>query len=435
MHSLYELHPPVATACVLQAAVQSSYVTYPPETPVKQRTSRTPSLPPVSLTFVPNPSGTGGILVPSAARPHRKSEDSSSQSVLNTGLENPAEEAASLESDSNTSSPVCLLSPASFSANEQQPLGSSASRFQAPSTPPKAELPYSPISIKLESPLTTPLLSQTDSCVNSTALGLETPTWSPTAAVQRLQAECSSKHLSSPLSSQLYQSRQYMPFLPSQSAYRLQSQADSPQNLQYSAPCGLSSPLLSAASSFTGASTGVPALALGYPMTPDSSVPPPLGSYPHQGQQPVGNSPSNLDFAFDLSCQQLSSVASNLSMTHSTSSVCLPDSCITNPSRCDFMGLPQAAPLVGSPSPQAPSLLRSFSQHCFRDSESPSDGQASSQSPFIFVPARCSSPSLCYSSAPSLNQSMQSQVHSPVAALQGFFNSICLSPFHCLGWA
>lgn len=418
-----ELHPPVATSDVLQVAVQSSYATYPPETPVKQRASRPPSLAPVSLTFVPNPSGTGGILVPLAARPHRK-PSSSSQSVLNTGFDSPSEQAASLESDSNTSSAVCLLPPATFKPSEPQPMEPSSPPFQPPCTPQKAELspaqaaaPYSPISIKLGSPLTTPPLCQSDSCVNSTALGFETPAWSPNAAVQQLQAECSSKHFSSPLSGQLYQSRQYVPSPPSQSAYRLQFQADPSQNIQYSAPCGLSSPLLSGANSFSGASTGVPALAVGYPMTPDSSVTMPLGSYPHQGQQPDRNStPASLDFAFDLPCQQLSSVASNLSMTHSTSSVCLPEPCITNPSSFDFMGLPQAAPLVGPP--QTAPLLRSFSQHCLRENDPHSDGQTGSQTPFTFVPACCSSHSLCYGSAASLNQSMQSQVHSRALAMQ-----------------
>ncbi|KAL3149771.1 hypothetical protein ABBQ38_013597 [Trebouxia sp. C0009 RCD-2024] len=293
---------------------------------------------------------------------------------------------------------------------------SSSPPFQPPCTPPKAELPpaqaaapYSPISVKLGSPLTTPRLSRSDSCVNSTALGLETAVWSPTAAVQRLQAESSSKHLSSPLSGQLYQSRQYMLSPPSQSAYCLQFQADPSENLQYSAPCSLSSPLLSGASSFSGASTGVPALAVGYPLTPDSNVTIPLGCYPQQAQQQVGNStPASLDFAFDLPCQQLSSVASNLSMTHSTSLVCLPEPCITHPTSFDFMGLPHAAPLVGSP--QTAPLLRSFSQHCLRESESHSDGATGLQTPFTFVPACCSSQSLGYSSAASLNQSMQSQV-------------------------
>lgn len=408
-----------------QVAAQSSCIPNPPATPVKQRASRTPSLPPVSLTFVPNPCGVGGVLVPSAVRPHRKLS-SSAQSVLNTDLDSPSEEAGSFESDSTTSSPVCLLPPVSFSTNEHTPLGSSSLPFHPSCTPPTPELPsaasspYSPAAVKVTSALTAPLLSQTDSCVNSTVLGFDTPAWSPTASsVQQLQAGCMYNQLDPSPSDCFHQSGQFAPPLLSQSAYRVQLQADSPQNLQYSAPCGLSSPLASlasGASSFSVASTGVPALALGYPMTPDSSVTTPFAPHPSQGQRPLTSSSTALNFGFELPCQQLSSVASNLSMTHSTSSVRL----AADPSSFDLMGLPQRANLEGPP--RAASLLRSFSQHCLRDSESHSDGRAASQSPFTFVPARCSSPSLCFSSAASLHHSMQSQVEECHSLVPSEFN-------------
>lgn len=300
--------------------------------------------------------------------------------------------------------------------------------------PLQAPLPYSPA--KPSSALSTPNLSQTDSCMSETFLLNNNPfsgsihgaamcpgtqSWSPSSAVQQLQAGSPHRQPYSPASSQLHQSRQCMPSPPPQLASLLHFQQQ-PQSLCQSSflPGGLSSPLLSGTSSYSCASTGVPSLAMGHPVSPspagDQSLTNPLSQ--HQlPNQATATSAGSFEFEFDALCHPMPSMASNLSMTNSAPSAPLHDSSWPDPTSYPLGGFTQGLSVEGltlaGPKGlfQASNQLPSFSQHCFRGSESSSKGQNGSQSPFTFVPAQCSSPSVFQSSAElPLSQSMQSQV-------------------------
>ena len=414
-------------------------------------------MPSVSLTFVPNSSGIGGVLVPTAAKPHRKS---SSHSAPKSDPDSPSEEAGSLDSDNTTSSPVSVLPPTVFSTDDHKPLGLSA----APPLQPtfiKTELPqaspYSPL--KPSSALSTPKLSQTDSCMsesfllnnsavsgnaNGAAMRISTQAWSPHAAVQQLQAAYPSMQFDSPAPGQFHQPRQYMPVPPPQLA-SLQQFQPQPQSLHQSSSLhgDLSSPLLSGTSAYSCTSKGVSSLALGQPVSlpplppADQSFRSPPCQYP---QQPAATSAADFEFDFDLLCHPMSSVASNLSMTSSAPPASLHDSSRTDRTSCPTVGSPLPCSLPGAPQGgmagllpggaagsaqagpgalnhlsrnpvQASSLLPSYGQQCFRGSTFDLEGRTAAESPFTFVPAHCTSPSQCYSSAASsLGQSMQSQV-------------------------
>lgn len=441
-------------------AAQSSWVPPSPETPARQRTFRPSSLPSVSLTFVPNPSGIGGVLVPTAAKPHRKS---SSPSAPKSDPDSPSEEAGSLDSDSTTSSPESVLTPIGFITNDHKALELSAAPPLKPtfieSELPQASSSYS--TLKPSPALSTPKLSQTDSCMsesfllnhsaisgnaNGAAMRIGTQAWSPQAAVQQLQAACPSVQFDSPASGQFHQSQLYMPAAPPQLA-SFQQFLPQPQSLQQSSPLpgGLSSPLLSGTSTFSYASKGVPSLAMGHPASllpppppADQSFRSPLCQYP---QQLAATSAADFEFDFDLLCDPMPSVTSNLSMRSSAPPVSLCDSSRTDPTSFSRMGSPLPCNLPGAPQGglegllpdsvggsglpglgalsqaarnhiQPSSLLPSYRQQCLGGS-TPNlvETQTAPQSPFTFVPARCTSHSQCYSSAASpLSQSMQSQV-------------------------
>ena len=446
----------------LQAAAASSWPSPSPETPSRQRTFRSPSSPSVSLTFVPNPSGIGGVLVPTAAKPHRKS---SRPSPPKSDPDSPLEEVGGVDSDSNTSSPVSVLPPTPFSPDDHKPLKlSAAPGLQPPCTFIKPEFPqasssYSPL--KLSPALSNPKLSQTDSCTsesfllsnnavsgndNGVAMCFGTQPWSPHAAVQQLQAGSPATHSDSPASGQSFQSQEYMPSRPPQLA-SLQQLQPQPQFLRQSSPLpgSLSSPLLPGTSIYGCFSTGVPALAMGHPA---SLLPPPRSQtdqsfrnpMSQDPQQPAATSAADFKFDFDLLCHAMPSAESNLSMTNSAPSISLHDSARTDPTSFPTMGSPLPSNILVSPQTglegllpgglggpgqaglelsnqpardalQASSLLPSYRQQFLSGSEASLEGQAVSQSPFTFVPAHCTSPSLCYSSAASsLSQSMQSQV-------------------------
>lgn len=418
----------------LQAAAQGSWASPCPETPVRPRSTQTPFLPPVSLTFVPNPSGIGGVLVPIAGKPNHRS---SSQQPAKSSSGSPSEEAGSLDSDSNTSSPVSVLPPAGFSPSEGKPLGLSVApplRSPSPITSPELlQTPYSPA--KPSSGPSTPNLSQTDSCMSETFLLNNNPfsgsihgaavcpgaqNWSPNSAVQQLQAGSPLRQPFSPASSQLHQSRQGVLSPPPQLASLLQFQQQ-PQTLCQSPflSGGLSSPLLSGSSSYSCASTGVPSLAMGHPVSPPPASSLSLNNPLSQSQLPkqaTATSAGSFDFEFDTLCHPMPSMASNLSMTNSTPSASLHDSSWAEPTSFSLMGSTQGPRLQGSAPAgskgmlQASHLLPNFNQQCFRGSDSNSEGHGS-QFPFTFVPARCSSPSVFHHSADlPLSQSMQSQV-------------------------
>lgn len=393
--------------------------------------------------------------MPIAAKHQRKS---SSQSPPKSDPDSPSEEASSLDSDGNTSSPVSVLPPTSVSPDDHKPLKLSASaRLQPSCTFIKTEFPqasslYSPL--KPSPALSTPRLSQTDSCMSESfllsssaisgnadgaAMAIGAQAWSPHAAVQQLQAAFPSTHSDSTASGQSHQPQQYMPSPPPQLASLQQFQ---PQSSPL--PDSQSSPLLPGTSTYSCASTGVPSLALGHPAS--RLLPPPLppagqnskNSLSQYPQQPAPTSAAKFEFEFDLLCHPMPSVASNLSMTNTAPLMSPHDSARTDPTSFPTIGSPPPSNMLGSPQAglegllpgglgasgqaglgasdqpargafQASSLLPSYRHQFLRGSEASIEGQAVCQSPFTFVPACCTSPSLCYSSAASsLSQSMQS---------------------------
>ena len=447
-----------------------------------QRTSRPPSLPPVSLTFVPSPSGIGGVLVPTAAKPHRKSN---SHSVPKSDHDSLSEEAGSLDSDSNTSSPVSVLPPSSFSTDNYKPLELSAvPPLQSSCAIQKNDVPqalssYSPMNSR-QIP-SAPKLPQTDSCISESfllntspfsdnasgpALCLGTPAWSPNTAVQQFQAGSPSTQFDSPASGQVHQPQQYMPSPPPQLA-SLQQLQPQYQSLGHFSPLqgGLSHPVPSGMSSNTCPSTGVPSLAVGHPVTPappHQSLRDSLSQHPLP-QQPTAPSAPDFEVDFDMLCDPMSNAASTLSMTSLEPSASLHELSRTDHTSIPQMGSHQRAQLLGSPqagpgglpqddlagppqvglgtasqpalrdSNQVSSLLPSYRDY-LRGSDSDLERQTAPQSSFTFVPARCSSPPLCCSpAASSLSQSMQSQVVVHLAQMQtvDFCIALCSSFLHC----
>ena len=402
--------------------------------PARQQTFRPPSSPSISLTFVPNRSGNGGVLVPTAAKAYRKS---TSQAAPKSDLDSPSEDAGSLDSDTNTLSPVSVLPPTSFSNDHNSLELSALLPLQLSCT------------LKSSQAFPAPKLSQTDSCMSESfilnnspftgsangAVCIGTPARSQNASVQQLQAGSPFRQFDSPAPGQLQQSRQHIAS-PPPCCQQFQPQ---PHSFHQSSPLAgsLSSQLLPGTGSYACASTGVPSLAMGHPVSPppppiipppDQSLTSPSSQYPLP-QQPTANSTADFITEFDPLCRPMSSIASDLSMTSSAPSAPLYNP--SDPTGSPRMGSHQAGPAggpqgslggshrVGLGMPSQPALggptkassLPSGHRQYFRGSESALEGQTAPQSPLTFEPARCTSPQLCYSSAASsLSQSMQSQV-------------------------
>ena len=370
-----------------------------------------PSLPPVSLTFVPNPSGVGGILVP-------KSGKSQGQSAPTSEFDSHSEEAGNLESDSNASSPVCLLPSTSFSTDRHKlaalnalPLPPACAFIKA-ETPAQTSTPYS--SMNPASGLSTPNLSHSDSCMSETFLlntasmsghvskpgfHFSSPPWHPTPASPQLNISSPTHQFKSSGSAQSDQ-HQVFPHAPPQLASLVQPHfPGQPQSaIQLPPPGGLSSPLCSGNSSFSCASSGVPSLAIGHPVAQEPSYANFLAQHPQTRQQ--GSTGPSFEFDFDLLSQSTLGMGSNLSMKSSTSSASLHESPMS-----DQMNFP----LLGSF--QGANLPPKSSRNCLRQSQSHPQGQAALQSSFTFVPAQCSLPTQYYQQpAPLHCHDLQSQV-------------------------
>ena len=405
------------TTSALQAAPQSSRVSQSPASPCKHKNLRMPSLPPASLIFVPNPSGVGGVLVP---KPGRANGKSPSQSATFNEFDSCSDEAGLLESDSNASSPNCLLPSPSFSTDRHKLSSLSAVPFQPECAFIKAEpfaqasAPYS--SVKPAPGLATPNLSHSDSNLSETFLlnnasisghadiagcRFGCPPWHPKSVLSQLHISSPPNQFQSPVSTQSHQ-RQVFPPAPPQLASLLQSQfpVQHQSTIKLPPPGALPSPLCSGNSSYSSTSSGVPSLALGHPVVSEPSLGNFLTQTPQACQQPVGHSEPNFDFDFDLLSQSTPSVGSNLSMTSSMSSASLHESSMT-----DQMNLPLLGSFQGvSPLPKA-------SRNSLRRSESSLQGQAALHSPFTFVPAECSAPTQYYQQPASSHcHDLQSQV-------------------------
>ncbi|KAL0053201.1 hypothetical protein WJX82_002345 [Trebouxia sp. C0006] len=147
-----------------QAAEQSSRTSRSPVVPTPScKRSRSPAQQPVSLTYVPHPSGKGGALVPKCG----KQQVCSKSRAVSHQLGSQLEERDSPESDSYTSSPDAL--PASSGQ-----LSVSASSA-APASLDTDPLPLGPMGSAYSHIKSGTGLSATDSCTSETLLLNSTP--------------------------------------------------------------------------------------------------------------------------------------------------------------------------------------------------------------------------------------------------------------------
>ncbi|KAA6421627.1 MAG: MYB transcription factor 1 [Trebouxia sp. A1-2] len=356
-----------------QAAEQSSRTSRSPVVakPVC-KSSRSPVQQPVSLTFVPHPSGKGGALLPKCG----KQQVCSKSRAVSHQLGGQLEERDSLESDSYTSSPVAL--PASSGQ-----LSVSASSA-APASLDTDPLPLAPMgqTISAYSPLRSGTgVSATDSCTSDTLLLNSTPLLaSSNSAADQLGSPVSlSKHgstvSSSPASpfqptppagapphqqletphSQIRQSVLFAAPPPVQIASLLQPQYSDQPHLPFQSvspgnlPQGLSSPLESNPSSYSITSPPqLPPYAM--PVSQPSFQQPNLAQllmqYPHFCQQQAGSRvPAEFDFETQQLTQQLPSVGSSLSLS-SSSSVCFHETSLADQLDFPLMNSPRGANVV-----------------------------------------------------------------------------------------
>lgn len=372
--SVSHSYPDKSDTCTQgQTAEQSSRTSRSPVVPKPNcKRSRSPAQQPVSLTFVLHPSGKGGALLAKCS----KQQVCSKPRAVSHQLGSQLEERDSLESDSYTSSPVAL--PASSGQ-----LSVSASSA-APASIDTDPLPLAPMgqTISAHSPIKSGTgMSASDSCTSETLLLNSTPLLasSNSAADQLGSPVWLSKHAStvssSPASpfqptppaggaphqqletqhSHIRQSVLFAAPPPVQIASLLQPQYSDQLHLPFQSvspgalPQGLSSPLESNLSSYS--ITSPPQLppysmSLSQPHFQQPSLAQLLLQYPHFCQQQPGSRvPAEFDFDTQQLTQQLPSVASNLSLS-SSSSVCFHETSLADQLDFPLMNSPRGAHVV-----------------------------------------------------------------------------------------
>ncbi|DBB06801.1 TPA: hypothetical protein ACH3X3_009464 [Trebouxia sp. C0006] len=356
-----------------QAAEQSSRTSRSPVVPTPScKRSRSPAQQPVSLTYVPHPSGKGGALVPKCG----KQQVCSKSRAVSHQLGSQLEERDSPESDSYTSSPDAL--PASSGQ-----LSVSASSA-APASLDTDPLPLGPMGSAYSHIKSGTGLSATDSCTSETLLLNSTPLLasSNSAADQLGSPAWLSKHASTVSSSPVPVS----PFQPTPPASGAapQQQLETPhsqirQPVLFSAPppvqiASLLQPQYSdqphvpfqsvSAGAFPqGLSSSLESSLSSYSITSPPQLPPyamPLSQlhfqqpnlaqllmqYPHFCQQQPGSGvTAEFDFDTQQLTQQLPSVASNLSLS-SSSSVCFHETSLADQLDFPLMNSPRGANVV-----------------------------------------------------------------------------------------
>ena len=361
-----------SSAHVLQAAEESSRTSRSPVVPKPNRKSSRSPVRPLSLTFVPHPSGKGGALLPKCG----KQQVCSKSRAVSRQLDSQLEQRDSLESDSYTSSPVAL--PASSGQ-----LSVSASSA-APASLDTDPLPLATMcqTISAYSPIRSGTgTSVTDSCTSETLLLNSTPLLasSNSAADQLGSPVWLSKHAStvssSPVSpfqptppaggaphqqmetphSQIRQSVLFAAPPPVQIASLLQPQYSDQPHLPFQSispgalPQGVSSPLESNPSSYSITSSpqlSPYAMPLSQPHFQQPNLAQLLMQYPHFCQQQPGNRvPPEFDFDTQQLTQQLLSVGSNLSLS-SSSSVCFHETSLADQLDFPLMNSPRGANAV-----------------------------------------------------------------------------------------
>lgn len=336
------------------------------------KSTRSPAQPPVSLTFVPHPSGRGGALLPKCGKQQACIKSKAVSHQLGSQLE----ERDSFESDSYTSSPVAI--PASSGQ-----LSVSASSA-APASLDTDALPLAPMgqTISAYSPLRSRTgICATDSCTSETLLLNSTPLLasSNSAADQLGSPVWLSKHgstvSSSPVPpfqptppaggaplqqletphSQVRQSVMFSAPLPVQIASLLQPQCTDQPHLPLqsvspgASPQGVSSSLESNLSSYS--ITSPPQLSpyatpLSQPQFQQPNLSQLFMQYPHFCEQQLGcGVPAEFNFDTQQLTQPLPSVGSNLSLS-SSSSACYHETSLADQLDFRLMNSPRGAHVV-----------------------------------------------------------------------------------------
>lgn len=452
----------------MQAAEQSSRTSRSPVVPTPScKRSRSPAQQPVSLTYVPHPSGKGGALVPKCG----KQQVCSKSRAVSHQLGSQLEERDSPESDSYTSSPDAL--PASSGQ-----LSVSASSA-APASLDTDPLPLGPMGSAYSHIKSGTGLSATDSCTSETLLLNSTPLLasSNSAADQLGSPAWLSKHASTVSSSPVPVS----PFQPTPPASGAapQQQLETPhsqirQPVLFSAPppvqiASLLQPQYSdqphvpfqsvSAGAFPqGLSSSLESSLSSYSITSPPQLPPyamPLSQlhfqqpnlaqllmqYPHFCQQQPGSGvTAEFDFDTQQLTQQLPSVASNLSLS-SSSSVCFHETSLADQLDFPLMNSPRGANVVlnsdaYSLSPITPtdftsqllivkheSGLTSNSEYC------PLENFVAAQPAYSRIPMHRVSPSPFYGRAASaLTSHAESKVNNLLSCSAAHAFCICLLP-------
>lgn len=434
----------------MQAAAQSSRTSRSSSSPQQSgKGSRSPDKSPVSLTFVPNPCGVGGVLVPQTSKPASKSGTRSNPS---SDFRGQSEEGHSTDAGSNTSSPVPLLPSGSHTTGRPP-----TDKLTSPvSLDPPGHTICSPI--KAVSGLTTPNLSYSDSCISETLLlnnaallgsssnspadQLATPAWQHATALSssvppaqpssnsnlKAPAPGPSKQFETPPPPQLRQSILFCAAPPVQLSSLLQppypdptqtpfQSSSSPQSSRLSQQ-GTSSPIDSGLSSYSPSPPAqTPPFVMSQPQTPQQKLAQLLLLYPHLCQQQL-----DLDFAAEQLSQHLPSVGSNLSLS-SSSSVCFLEPSIADQMDFPLMDSPKSGNMLlnsdpySSLSPVASSDyitpksvvmpdLDAMSHREYGSSFEPSIGSfVAAQSPFTTLPSQRMVPSPFYGRAASVHTS------------------------------